>query len=105
MHVQIVGLGLQDAEPNVRGQAAFALAQLAQHCQPEICSYAATALPHVLQALQDASPVVQEQAFSALVALAESLGANLLRVMGLRLGFEAVTCVLRPNTVRKVPAA
>ena len=65
----MVGRGLQDAETNVRGQAAFALAQLAQHCQPEICSHAATALPHVLHALNDASGIVQEQAFSALVAV------------------------------------
>ena len=75
--MQVVGRGLQDSEPNVRGQAAFALAQLAQHCHPEICDHAAAALPHVLHALGDANSIVQEQAFSALVALCDSLGEAL----------------------------
>ena len=70
----MVGQGLQDSEPHVRGQAAFALAQLAEHCQPEIGQHARAALPHVLNALSDSSTVVQEQAFLALVALCDSLG-------------------------------
>ena len=72
--LQVVGQGLQDSEPHVRGQAAFALAQLAEHCQPEIGQHARAALPHVLNALSDGSTVVQEQAFLALVALCDSLG-------------------------------
>ena len=31
----VVAAGLRDPAPGVRGQAAFALGQLAEHCQPE----------------------------------------------------------------------
>ena len=72
----MIGQGLQDSEPHVRGQAAFALAQLAEHCQPEVGQHARAAIPHVLNALNDASSVVQEQAFQALVALCDSLGVS-----------------------------
>ena len=55
--VQVVGKGLRDAHVKVRGQAAFALGQLAEHCQPEINDNE-----------------VEEQAFYALVAFCDSLG-------------------------------
>ena len=70
----------------MRGQAAFALAQLAEHCQPEIGQHARAALPHVLNALSDSSTVVQEQAFLALVALCDSLGEACSRLVDRRCG-------------------
>lgn len=72
--LQIVAQGMQDSHPKVRGQAAFALGQLAEHCQPEIMEHARQALPLLFGVLQ-ASPDqdTQEQAFYALVAFCESL--------------------------------
>ena len=71
---QVVGKGLQDPHSKVRGQAAFALGQLAEHCQPEINEHAREALPLIFAVLQDSNDDVQEQAFYALVTFCDNLG-------------------------------
>lgn len=54
--VAAVSAGLRDAtSPGVRSQAAYALGQLAEHCQPEIAAHVAAALPAALDALAAAS--------------------------------------------------
>lgn len=54
--VAAVSAGLRDAtSPGVRSQAAYALGQLAEHCQPEISAHVAAALPAALDALAAAS--------------------------------------------------
>ncbi len=73
---QVVGAGLRDGEARVRGQAAFALAQLLVHCQPEASRAAREALPAVVALMCDADATVQEQACYALEALCEHLGAR-----------------------------
>jgi len=54
--IAAVSAGLRDAtSPGVRSQAAYALGQLAEHCQPEISQHVAAALPAALDALAAAS--------------------------------------------------
>lgn len=72
--LQVVGKGLQDPHAKVREQAAFALGQLAEHCQPEINDHAREALPLIFGVLQDQDEDVQEQAFYALVTFCDTLG-------------------------------
>lgn len=73
--LQVVGAGLQDTEGRVRGQAAFALGQLAAHCQPEAGRAAREALPAVIALMRDPDATVQQQACYALEALCEHMGA------------------------------
>ena len=72
---QVVRAGLGDNEARVRGQAAFALGQLAAHCQPEAGRAAREALPAVIALMRDQDATVQQQACYALEALCEHMGA------------------------------
>lgn len=63
----------------MRGQAAFALGQLAAHCQPEAGRAAREALPAVIALMRDPDATVQQQACYALEALCEHMGADTLR--------------------------
>lgn len=71
----MVCAGLRDGEARVRGQAAFALGQLAAHCQPEAGRAAREALPAVIGLMRDQDATVQQQACYALEALCEHMGA------------------------------
>ncbi|KAK9828387.1 hypothetical protein WJX81_002836 [Elliptochloris bilobata] len=71
--LQVVAAGLRDGEARVRGQAAFALGQLAAHCQPEAGRAAREALPAVVGLMRDADATVQQQACYALEALCEHM--------------------------------
>ena len=71
----MVGAGLRDGEARVRGQATFALGQLAAHCQPEAGRAAREALPAVIGLMRDPDATVQQQACYALEALCEHMGA------------------------------
>ena len=51
--MQIIGKGFQDPDKKVRGQAMFALGELAAHCQPEMSKHASEALPHVFAAMAE----------------------------------------------------
>lgn len=60
----------------VRGQAAFALGQLAEHCQPEAAEHHAAVVPPLLTALEHAaSNEGQQQVCYALDTYVELLGA------------------------------
>lgn len=72
--VQVVVRGLQDPEAIVRGQAAFALGQLAEYCQPDINEHYKELLPGVFHVMHDPTPQVQQQACYALDAFCENLG-------------------------------
>lgn len=75
MHLlQIVGKGFQDPDKKVRGQAMFALGELAAHCQPEMSKHAGEALPHVFAAMAEDDATLQEQACYALDSFCENLG-------------------------------
>ena len=71
---QVVVRGLQDPEAIVRGQAAFALGQLAEYCQPDINEHYKELLPGVFHVMHDPTPQVQQQACYALDAFCENLG-------------------------------
>lgn len=71
---QVVVSGLQDSEAVVRGQAAFALGQLAEYCQPDINEHYKELLPGVFHVMHDPTPRVQQQACYALDAFCENLG-------------------------------
>ena len=71
---QVVVRGLQDPEALVRGQAAFALGQLAEYCQPDINEHYKELLPGVFHVMHDPTPQVQQQACYALDAFCENLG-------------------------------
>ncbi len=71
---QIVGKGFQDPDKKVRGQAMFALGELAAHCQPEMSKHAGEALPHVFAAMAEDDATLQEQACYALDSFCENLG-------------------------------
>ena len=59
----------------MRGQAAFALGQLAEHCQPEAAEHHAAVLPPLLVALgQAATHEGQQQLCYALDTYVELLG-------------------------------
>ena len=68
--------GLQDPEALVRGQAAFALGQLAEYCQPDINEHYKELLPGVFHVMHDPTPQVQQQACYALDAFCENLGRS-----------------------------
>ena len=72
--LQIVGKGFQDPDKKVRGQAMFALGELAAHCQPEMSKHAGEALPHVFAAMAEDDATLQEQACYALDSFCENLG-------------------------------
>ena len=72
--LQIVGKGFQDLDKKVRGQAMFALGELAAHCQPEMSKHAGEALPHVFAAMAEDDATLQEQACYALDSFCENLG-------------------------------
>ena len=72
--MQVVVRGLQDPEAIVRGQAAFALGQLAEYCQPDINEHYKELLPGVFHVMHDPTPQVQQQACYALDAFCENLG-------------------------------
>ena len=72
--LQIVGKGFQDPDKKVRGQAMFALGELAAHCQPEMSKHASEALPHVFAAMAEDDATLQEQACYALDSFCENLG-------------------------------
>lgn len=74
LFLQIVVRGLQDPEAKVRGQAAFALGQLAEYCQPDINEHYRELLPGVFHVMHDPTPEVQQQACYALDAFCENLG-------------------------------
>lgn len=57
--LHIVLGALRDPEQMVRGAAAFALGQFAEHLQPEIVSHYESVLPCILNALEDASDEVK----------------------------------------------
>jgi hypothetical protein len=73
--VQIVGTGARDGEAKVRGQAMFALGELAGNCQPEMSAHAREALPCVFAAMAEDNPTLQQQACYALDSFCEHLGA------------------------------
>lgn len=73
--VQIIGKGFQDPDRKVRGQAMFALGELAAHCQPEMAKHASEALPHVFAAMAEDNATLQEQACYALDSFCDHLGA------------------------------
>ena len=75
--LQVVGRGLRDPEAKVRGQAAFALGQLAEYCQPDINEHYRDLLPGVFHVMHDPTPEVQQQACYALDAFCENLGEHL----------------------------
>ncbi len=68
--------GLQEPEALVRGQAAFALGQLAEYCQPDINEHYKELLPGVFHVMHDPTPQVQQQACYALDAFCENLGGS-----------------------------
>lgn len=72
--MQIIGKGFQDPDKKVRGQAMFALGELAAHCQPEMSKHASEALPHVFAAMAEDDATLQEQACYALDSFCENLG-------------------------------
>ncbi len=72
--LQIVGKGFQDSDRQVRGQAMFALGELAAYCQPEMSKHANEALPHVFAAMAEDDATLQEQACYALDSFCENLG-------------------------------
>jgi hypothetical protein len=74
MRLQIVGAGARDSDANVRGQAMFALGELAGNCQPEMSAHAREALPHVFSAMAEDNPKLQQQACYALDSFCEHLG-------------------------------
>ena len=74
--IQVVAAGLHDAEAEVRAAAAFALAELAEHCLPEILQQAREVLPAIFAVLADHDPTVHEQACYALQAFCENLGRH-----------------------------
>ena len=76
---QVVGRGLRDPEAKVRGQAAFALGQLAEYCQPDINEHYRDLLPGVFHVMHDPTPEVQQQACYALDAFCENLGESSVR--------------------------
>lgn len=76
--VQIVGIGAKDSSPEVRGQAMFALGELAGNCQPEMSAHAREALPYVFAAMAEANPTLQQQACYALDSFCEHLGMSLI---------------------------
>lgn len=58
----------------MRSQAAFALGQLAEYCQPDINEHYKELLPGVFHVMHDPTPQVQQQACYALDAFCENLG-------------------------------
>jgi len=91
----IVAAGLRDPLPSVRGQAAFALGQLAEHCQPDMASHIGSALPPVLDLLASAPRgTAAQQACYALEVMCDALDDA---------GLEAAD-VLRPHLPSLVPA-
>ena len=93
--LQIVGKGLQDGHAKVRGAAAFALGQLAEHCQPEINEHGRQALPLIFGVVRDSDSDVQEQAFYALVAFCETLGE--LCPLQVAMAFDGIFCLLQAH--------
>lgn len=75
--VQIVGTGARDSDAKVRGQAMFALGELAGNCQPEMSAHAREALPCVFAAMAEDNPTLQQQACYALDSFCEHLGVLL----------------------------
>ncbi|KAK9905642.1 hypothetical protein WJX75_003705 [Coccomyxa subellipsoidea] len=71
--LQIVGTGARDGEAKVRGQAMFALGELAGNCQPEMSAHAREALPCVFAAMAEDNPTLQQQACYALDSFCEHL--------------------------------
>ncbi|BDA47413.1 Importin-4 [Coccomyxa sp. Obi] len=71
--LQIVGTGARDSEAKVRGQAMFALGELAGNCQPEMSAHAREALPCVFAAMAEDNPTLQQQACYALDSFCEHL--------------------------------
>ena len=67
--------GLKDGDARVRGQAAFAIGQLADNCAPEIAQHARQILPALFPVIGDADATTQDKACYALEALCEQLGA------------------------------
>ncbi len=74
--LQIVGTGARDSEAKVRGQAMFALGELAGNCQPEMSAHAREALPCVFAAMAEDNPTLQQQACYALDSFCEHLGVH-----------------------------
>ena len=73
--VQIPIAGLAAGSEEVRGQAAFALGQLAEHCQPEAAEHYQTVLPPLLSALAQATTADGQQRICyALDTFCELLG-------------------------------
>ena len=60
----------------MRGQAMFALGELAGNCQPEMSAHAREALPCVFAAMAEDNPTLQQQACYALDSFCEHLGAH-----------------------------
>ena len=73
---QVVGAGAGDADARVRGQAMFALGELASHCQPDMGAHVGGALPHVFAAMAGDDPTLVQQACYALDCIVEHLGAR-----------------------------
>ena len=72
-----MGTGARDGEAKVRGQAMFALGELAGNCQPEMSAHAREALPCVFAAMAEDNPTLQQQACYALDSFCEHLGTHL----------------------------
>lgn len=60
----------------MRGQAMFALGELAGNCQPEMSAHAREALPCVFAAMAEDNPTLQQQACYALDSFCEHLGVH-----------------------------
>ena len=91
----IVAAGLRDPLPSVRGQAAFALGQLAEHCQPDMAAHIGAALPPVLELLAAAPRgTAAQQACYALEVMCDALDEG---------GVDAAD-VLAPHLASLVPA-
>lgn len=102
--LQVVGRGLQDPEAKVRGQAAFALGQLAEYCQPDINEHYRELLPGVFHVMHDPTPEVQQQACYALDAFCENLGKAPAMIPTQRFSSRpAVHWMSVENKVRNVP--
>ena len=71
--MQVVVRGLQDSEAKVRAQAAFAVGQLAEYCQPDINDHYQQLLPGIFHVMHDPTRDVQQQACYALDVLCENL--------------------------------
>lgn len=67
---------LADPHRDVRGAAAFALGQYAEHLQPDVSQHYQQVLPPVFQLLQDADASVQERACYGAASSAAFLGGG-----------------------------